>query len=103
MGNYACSLPPKGFPILYTHGTSDDNEPFELVFADFKHYAQDVLGCTGDVYANKQGKATCYQYSSCSSGSHVGYCTVDGMGHVWPTNYGYNALSTAMSWFKGGW
>ena len=92
--------------VMDIHGTGDRCNPFDgsepsLGFCRDVPYTrqspEEVVGawleinkCSGQatiVYA--KGEATCVRYSECMTWAQVEFCTVEGMGHTWPSGFQY--------------
>lgn len=102
--SFECAKPDEGYPLLHVHGTADDEEPFEMVVAQYRFYATRVLGCTGEREEYRTSDATCYQYMNCSH--RAALCVVDGLGHNIPVRHrgwDFDAIETAINYWRGGW
>lgn len=100
--SFRCSKPRNNYPLLHIHGTSDREEPFDLVIAQYRFYATEVLGCSNEQQVYSQGRATCYEFQNCAH--RAALCTVQGMGHSMPSStHGFDGIETAWNYWHGGW
>lgn len=102
--SYSCSKPPESFPLLHVHGLDDDEEPFELVVAQWLFYGRKVLGCTGPVEKKTIGKATCSEMEGCpGNAGKAALCSVKDLGHTMPTEsrHGFDAVQAAWLYWNG--
>lgn len=101
--------PSKPVSVMDIHGTGDTCNPYDgseppfsfCADVDYKRMAPQetvdtwlgINGCSGDpVTAYQNGDATCLSYQ-CRGGSEVQLCTVEGMGHTWPSGAQYLSAS----------
>ncbi len=86
----ACA-PGRAVPVLHFHGTSDQTVPYEAgangfpgVRPSLEAWAQ-RNGCGATPSESfRMADAHCDSWPSCSGGSEVILCTIDGGGHTWP-------------------
>ena len=104
-GTPSACTPSKPVSIMHIHGTADPCAPFAGgmgggCLGTEKH---EMLSAEEDIHqwliinhcqpnrttAYQKGNATCISYESCKDGSGVEFCTVEGMGHAWPSGSQY--------------
>ncbi len=97
-------------PIMHIHGTADPltaffeggenkfmqkTESHPLSAQKSVDAWRTINGCSADsqeVYKNKS--ARCVSYSGCSNDAETVFCTVEGMGHAWPSGNQYLPVKT---------
>ena len=104
----ACN-PSRPVPVMHIHGTIDPIAPYdggtgEKIFGSRDHLVQpatDVVsrwrqinGCTSTIQNSYQkGNASCVVNTECKNGSEVEFCTIEGMGHTYPSGQQYMPIS----------
>lgn len=95
--------PSRPIPVMNIHGTGDPCNPFDGSVptglcrkADYKRMSpretvdfwRRVNRCTGEPAVTTRGTLTFARYA-CPNGAEVEFCTVEGMGHTWPSGSQY--------------
>jgi poly(3-hydroxybutyrate) depolymerase len=82
--SFQCSLPAsKIYPAFHIHGLDDREEPVDLVVAQYRFMAEELMGCAASSeqqYMTK-GNAVCTKYTECANGNQPALCTISGLGH----------------------
>ena len=97
--------PSRPVSVLHIHGTADPCAPFNggttgKCIGMRTYSAQSASAMVGkwqklnhcsinSERTYQKGKAVCQSYTGCRDGSDVELCTVEGMGHVWPSGWQY--------------
>jgi polyhydroxybutyrate depolymerase len=99
-----CS-PSRPVSVMHIHGTADPCAPFDggttgkcigirtfraqsaFTVVSFWEKSNKCSTILETVY--QKGKAVCKKYTGCQDGSDVELCTVEGMGHAWPSGWQY--------------
>eukprot|EP01052_Picozoa_sp_SAG31_P033858 SAG31_NODE_3881_length_3789_cov_2.824390_6_plen_218_part_00 len=94
-------------PVLTINGEDDTEEPYELVVAQYRHYATTLVGCDprSERVVFTRGQSTCLQFESCVDGARPALCSVAGLGHGMPSQgqHGIDAVDVAIEYWRGGW
>ena len=101
--------PSRPVPVMHIHGTADTIAPYNggaggEIFGAKPRQIQSaatvvsrwrqINGCSSAIQNSYQkGNASCVTNNECSNGSEVALCTIEGMGHTYPSGKQYLPIS----------
>ena len=79
----ACN-PSRPISFMQFHGTADPTVPYASAVSSVETW-RSKLNCSDAAEETLQnGTVTCVTNDECDSGTELGFCTAEGMGHCWP-------------------